>query len=207
MTSRPALFLDRDGVLIHDVDLLAEAGQLRLYEGVPQALSRLQAAGFVLVVVSNQPVVARGLVSEDGVERLHVALQEMLTCAGGPHLASMYFCPHHPSATVERYRVDCQCRKPRPGMLLQAGRDLDLDLHASYMVGDRASDIAAGRRAGCRTILVETGMHGKPPIESPDDLPANLAPDHVCAGLPEATDFILSELSRSGPSGLARPAA
>ena len=186
------MFLDRDGVLIHDVDLLTAPDQVRVYEGAPLALRRLQEAGYALVVVTNQPVVARGVMPEAEVERTHHRLQALLREASGPELDGFYFCPHHPSADMESYRVACQCRKPRPGMLLQAATDLDLEVGESYMVGDRLSDVAAGRSAGCQTILVRTGKHEAPAIESPDGLPEGLEPDYACADLLEAADVILS---------------
>ena len=155
MADRAAVFLDRDGVLIEDRNLLVCAEEMRLLPGVPSALAALKEAGFILIVVSNQAVVARGLISAAGVERLHTELERRLIEAGGPALDGVYFCPHHPEATVEAYRVACDCRKPRPGLLLRAAREHRLKLPSSFMVGDRITDIAAGRRAGCRTVLIE----------------------------------------------------
>ncbi len=188
---KAAVFLDRDGVLVEDINLITRFDQLRLLNGVPAALKRLHQAGRALVVVSNQAAVARGLLTEEAVRRLNQHLETLLMNAGAPRLDAWYFCPHHPSATLPAYRVACGCRKPRPGMLLQAAEELQLDLTTSTMVGDRWSDIVAGRRAGCRTVLVETGRHTDPPIESPDPMPSEGVPDAVCAGLPEAVDWIL----------------
>ena len=98
---------------------------------------------------------------------------------------------NRPNATLPQYRVECHCRKPRPGLLLRAAQELDLDLGASYMVGDRISDIIAGQRAGCRTILVQTGMHTAPPIKSPDAIDTSLEPDYVCPDLSAAVEIIL----------------
>lgn len=192
---RPTIFLDRDGVLIEDIDLLTRPSELRVLPGVPLALVRLKQAGFCLVVVSNQAVVARGLVKEDEVRQINQALARLVITADGPVLDGYYFCPHHPKATLPAYRTNCDCRKPQPGMLLRAARELDLDLSASFMVGDRITDIIAGARAGCRTILVQTGKHGKPPIETTEPLDVSVKPDHICSSLSEAADWILQPTS------------
>jgi len=188
---KAAVFLDRDGVLVEDVDLLTRCEDVRVLDGVPQALAQLQRAGRRLVVVSNQAVVARGLASEGKVRALNDYIQELLTQADGPRLDGWYFCPHHPKATLPAYRQDCDCRKPKPGLLLRAARELELDLSASFMVGDRITDIIAGVRAGTRTILVQAGRHLEPPIETSEPLDVAVKPTHTCAGLPEATRWIL----------------
>lgn len=187
---RPAVFLDRDGVIVRDVDLLVRADQIELLPGAAAALRRLREARLQVVIVTNQPVVARGLVTEQEVLALEAVIERHLRDAGVT-VDAFYYCPHHPRATLPVYRVACECRKPRPGMLLRAARELGLDLAASAMIGDRLSDVAAGQRAGCRTILVETGMHAAPPIESLDG-PAPLAtPDHVVPDLAAAVDIVL----------------
>jgi D-glycero-D-manno-heptose 1,7-bisphosphate phosphatase len=175
-------------VIVEDVDRLVRTEQLQILPGVPEAIARATSAGLVIVVVTNQPVVARGLVDEEAVRAVHAALGEMLR-ARGARIDAFYFCPHHPRATLERYRLACDCRKPRPGMLSSAARDLDLDLAASTMIGDRLSDIAAGARAGCRTVLVETGKHSAPPIESPDLIDAR--PDFLAPDLAAAVAWVL----------------
>lgn len=186
-----AVFLDRDGVLVEDVHLLTDARRLRLLAGVPESLVRLREAGFRLLLVSNQAVVARGLATEEEVRRIHEVLQAMLRERGGPPLDGLYFCPHHPEATVAAYRVDCECRKPRPGLLLRGAAEHAVDLASSFVVGDRLTDVAAGVRAGCRTVLVETGRHTEPLIVTRDPLAPDLRADHACSGLPSAADWIL----------------
>ncbi len=188
-----AVFLDRDGVIIEDVDWLIQPGQIRVLPGVPQALRRLARAGFRLIVATNQPVVARGLATEAQLETLHAAMAAQLTAAGAPPLDRFYFCPHHPNATLPAYRVICDCRKPRPGLLLRAARDFRLDLPASFMIGDRPTDIAAGAAAGCRTILVQTGKHLQPPIQTADPMDPSLKPDWTCADLSAAAEWILNQ--------------
>jgi D-glycero-D-manno-heptose 1,7-bisphosphate phosphatase len=186
----PAVFLDRDGVIIRDVDLLVRVDQIELLPGAAAAVRRLRDARLPVVIVTNQPVVARGFVTEEEVLALEAVIEQRLRDAGAI-VDGFYYCPHHPRATLAEYRLACECRKPRPGMLLRAARELALDLGASTMIGDRLSDVAAGQQAGCRTILVETGMHAAPPIESLDG-PAPLAtPDHVVPDLAAAVDIVL----------------
>ena len=187
-----AVFLDRDGVLIEDVDLLTTTDKIRVLDGVPQALHGLRQAGFRLIVVSNQAVVARGLATEADVSAINAEVERHLIEEGGPRLDGFYFCPHHPRATLPAYRVACECRKPRPGLLVQAAREHDLDLKSSFVVGDRITDVVAGASVGCRTVLVQTGKHYEPPIETVDPLDASVEPDHVCADLPEAATWIRS---------------
>ncbi len=188
---RRAVFLDRDGVLVEDTHLLTRAEELRVLPGVAEGLRRLGSAGFALVVVTNQAVVARGLVTERDIDGIHRHLEQLLREAGAPGIDGWFVCPHHPDATLEAYRVACDCRKPAPGLLLRAARELALDLERSFLVGDRPTDIAAGRRAGCRTVLVQTGMHDRPPIRTVEPLDPAIRPDHVCADLPAAADWIL----------------
>jgi D-glycero-D-manno-heptose 1,7-bisphosphate phosphatase len=188
-----AVILDRDGVLVEDVDLLTRGDQLCLLPGVPSALNTLRNAGFALVVVSNQPVVARGLVTEQEIEMIHAELDRLLLAAGGPAMDRYYFCPHHPKATLLAYRVDCDCRKPKPGLLQKAAGELNLDLRTSFIVGDRITDIIAGAKAGCHTVLVQTGKHLEKPIETSEPLDTTISPDHICADLPAAEEWILRQ--------------
>jgi D-glycero-D-manno-heptose 1,7-bisphosphate phosphatase len=187
-----AAFLDRDGVLVCDSGLITEAGQFVLLEGVPDALWLLKRAGFRLIVVTNQAVVARGLISERGLLVLHDAMQDFLMSQGAPRLDAIYACPHHPNASLPEYRHECQCRKPRPGLLLQAAQENDLDLRQSFMIGDRLTDIAAGQRAGCGTILVQTGQHLAAPIQTVDNLENTLPPDYVEPHLYAAAERMIS---------------
>lgn len=187
----PAIFLDRDGVLIEDVHLLTNPGDIRVLEGVPQALKNLKEAGFKLIVVSNQTVVARGLITEEDVFAINAEIELLLDQAGAPHLDGFYFCPHHPNATLPAYRIVCNCRKPQPGLLLRAAREHNLNLGVSFVVGDRITDIIAGARAGCRTVLVQTGKHDAPSIKTVEPLDESVQPDHVCADLRAASEWIL----------------
>jgi D-glycero-D-manno-heptose 1,7-bisphosphate phosphatase len=188
---RSAIILDRDGVLIEDVHLLTRSEEIRLLPRVPAALRALGCAGYALVVASNQSVVARGLATEAMVEAVHAELQRLLAEQGSPAVERFYFCPHHPNATLPAYRLNCDCRKPRSGMLLRAARELNLDLQTSFSVGDRITDVIAGARAGCRTVLVETKMHLEPALETVEPLDLTVKPDYVCADLMGAVEWIL----------------
>jgi D-glycero-D-manno-heptose 1,7-bisphosphate phosphatase len=152
----PAIFLDKDGTLIDDVPYNVDPALIRLAPGAAEGTALLARSGYKLVVVSNQSGVARGLFAEGaliGVEqRIRLLLAEM-----DVELAGFYYCPHHPQGLVSRYAIVCQCRKPAPGLLLSAARELDLDLAHSWLIGDILDDIAAGHRAGCRAVLVDNG--------------------------------------------------
>jgi len=184
-----AVFLDRDGTLIRDVGYLRSADQLALLPGVPHALKRLHDAGYLLVLVTNQSGVARGLFTEEDVRHTNQALQELLR-KKGIELDALYYCPHLPEGTVTPYAQVCDCRKPAPGMLLRAAREHDVDLARSFMIGDSPSDVEAGRRAGCRTIQ----------LPAPDTDAGRLAsscrpaaqPDLSAASISEAVDLILN---------------
>jgi D-glycero-D-manno-heptose 1,7-bisphosphate phosphatase len=151
-----AVFLDRDNTLIVNDDDLGDPEQVQLMDGVAEGLKKLREAGFRLIVISNQGGVARGKFTEDDVDAVHQRIAMLCSSiAGVPDVVDrFYYCPYHPDATVEEYRRDHPWRKPNPGMLLQAARDLDIDLAASWMIGDQPRDVVAGRAAGCRTILV-----------------------------------------------------
>jgi D,D-heptose 1,7-bisphosphate phosphatase len=179
-----AVFLDRDGTINELAGLVSSPDQLRLLPGVPAALRDLKAAGALLVLITNQPVVARELVTEDQLEDIHVHLQKMLQ-AEGAELDAIYYCPHHPEthhseACNPKYRRECDCRKPEPGLIVTAGRDLNIELGASFFVGDSTRDIAAGAAAGCTTILVRTGCAGN------DGFCPDVQPDQVVDDLSEA---------------------
>ncbi|MEC8494231.1 MAG: D-glycero-beta-D-manno-heptose 1,7-bisphosphate 7-phosphatase [Planctomycetota bacterium] len=156
MTGRPAVFLDRDGTLNVEVDYLADPARFELLPGAAEGLARLAAAGFALVVVTNQSGVARGLLDEDVLARIHDRMAADLA-AHGVTLDLVLYCPHHPTEGSGAHRADCSCRKPRPGMLLEAAGRLELDLHASWCIGDSLRDLEAAAAVGARGVLVRTG--------------------------------------------------
>lgn len=148
-----AVFLDRDGTLNFDSGYLYQPEQLQLLPDVAAALATLNQAGFKVIVVTNQSGVGRGYYTEEAVMGLHDHMQARLAQQHA-YIDAFYYCPHHPEATVERYRIDCQCRKPKPGMLWQAMKDFALSPAHSFMVGDRLSDVFAGQAAQCRQNII-----------------------------------------------------
>jgi D,D-heptose 1,7-bisphosphate phosphatase len=182
MASR-AVFLDKDGTLVEDVPYNVDPEWIRLMPGAAEGLRALQAAGFRLIVVSNQSGVARGFFPEEALGPVEKRLQELMAEAGAT-LAGFYYCPHHPQGAVPAYAVACSCRKPQPGLLLRAARDHDIDMPASWFVGDILDDVEAGRGAGCRTVLIDNG-HETEWVLSPQR-----QPDYVAANLTEAAGII-----------------
>lgn len=174
---RRAVFLDRDGTLVFPTPYPSRPEQLRLFDGVGPALRRLRAQGFLLIVVTNQSGVARGFFDRETLDGLHAHLRWMLE-QKGVVLDAIYDCPHHPSITMAGAPGPCSCRKPRPGMLVQAAADFALDLRDSWMIGDATSDVEAGRAAGCRTILLAPGSEATSP-----DYGATLTCDDIVAAL------------------------
>lgn len=168
-SARPAVFLDRDGTLVEEVAYLHDPGLVRLVPGAAAALRSLAAAGFALVVVTNQGGVAHGYYGEDAVGRVHQRLAELLG-GGGVTLDGIWYCPHHPQGSVARFARACACRKPAPGMLTAAARRLGLDLTASYLVGNDPVDVGAARAAGAKPLLVTTGQAAGRPV--PDGVAA-----------------------------------
>jgi D-glycero-D-manno-heptose 1,7-bisphosphate phosphatase len=164
-----AIFLDRDGTLVHARHYPSRPDELVLYAGLGPELRALQAARFRLVVITNQSGLAHGLFTADDLRLMHEHLARELADLG-VRLDGIYHCPHHPEGRVPGLAVRCDCRKPRPGLLLRATADLGLDLGRSWFIGDILDDCEAGNRAGCRTILVDLGTEGPPaaPLRRPD---------------------------------------
>jgi histidinol-phosphate phosphatase family protein len=175
----PAVFLDKDGTLLVDVPYNVEPDRMRLMPTAAEALLGLEDAGYTLIVVSNQSGVARGLFPVEALEPVRARLEELFHHAGA-RLAGFYFCPHLPGGKDPRYGVACDCRKPAAGLLLRAAAELDLDLAASWMLGDILDDVEAGNRAGCRSILVGTG-HETEWVWTPERRPWGMAPDLAAA--------------------------
>jgi len=181
--------MDRDGTVCEEVGYVNHPERLRLLPRSAEAIRRANEASFQTVVVTNQAGVARGYFAESLVEETHDRLREMLA-AEGARLDGIYYCPHHPEVGAPAYRKVCECRKPRPGMLLRAQAEMGIDLAASYMVGDSVRDVEAGRRAGATTVLVLTG-YGKGELEYQSHGWSH-APDHVASDLLDAVAWILA---------------
>lgn len=189
---KKAVFLDRDGTLIHDKHYLDTPEGVEWYDGAFEALRSLEDAGYHLVIVTNQSGVARGKMTEQDVHAIHERMRKDLE-GEGIEVKDFYYCPYLKDAKVEEYRRDSDLRKPSPGMLLKAAEEHDLDLASSYMIGDKPSDVEAGARAGTRTILVQTGK-----TVDLKDLPEDhREPDHVSESILEAARLIL----RKAPTG------
>ncbi|WP_243371997.1 D-glycero-beta-D-manno-heptose 1,7-bisphosphate 7-phosphatase [Geotalea sp. SG265] len=154
--TKRAVFLDRDGTINVEKEYLYRIHDCRLIPNAAEAVRLLNDAGFLVVVVTNQSGIGRGYYDELQLEALHRHMEQELTRAGA-RIDAWYFCPHHPDHGTGDYRRECACRKPLPGMLLQAAADLSIDLAASFMIGDKMADVEAGRAAGCRSLLVRTG--------------------------------------------------
>lgn len=158
---RRALFIDRDGTLVHATHYPSRPEQLLLYNNIGQELRALQELGFFLVVITNQSGLAKGYFDEADLQRMHKGLEAQLH-EQGVHLDGVYYCPHHPDGIIQKFAIECNCRKPQPGMLWQAASDLNIDLRHSWFVGDILDDIEAGNRAGCYTVLVDLGTEARP---------------------------------------------
>lgn len=169
MAMQRAIFLDRDGTLVHPRHYPSRPADLLLYDGIGPGLRRLREAGFRLVVVTNQSGLARGYFGEDDLALMHAHLTRELA-RQGVALDGIYHCPHHPDGVVPALAIRCDCRKPRPGMVQRAAADLGIDPARSWFVGDILDDVEAGNRAGCRTVLVDLGSEAPPqhPLRRPD---------------------------------------
>ncbi len=188
-----AVFLDRDGTISEEVGYLSNVDRFRILPGVTRAIARLNRAGVKVVVITNQSGVARGYFSEDLLEEVHQRLRVELA-RDGAHLDGIYYCPHHPDGTIERYRRDCDCRKPGIGLLERAALEHNLDLPSSFVVGDKYLDVETGFRAGARSILVLTGYGND--LYSSQSRTWTRQPDYVASDLSEAVDWILEQISR-----------
>lgn len=185
---RAAVFFDRDNTLIASDGYLGDPAKVVLIEGAAELIAAVRAKGYAVVVVSNQSGVARGMFGEEDTQAVNARVDALLRAANADAVIDAhYYCPHHPQAPMEKYRVDCQCRKPRPGMLLDAARDLGLDLGRSWLVGDAPRDIEAGKAVGCRTILfVDPGLAASPAAGEK----SKATPDAVVRSLVEAGRLI-----------------
>ena len=180
------MFIDRDGTLIEGCGYLARLDSLHVFPWTADAIRLLNRAGFATVVITNQAAIGRGIIDEPFLRSVHDALDARLA-RGQARIDAYYFCPHHPEAQLEGYRQTCRCRKPGPGMIEQACRDMDIDPQRSVMVGDRWLDVGCGQAAGTRTVLVRTG-HGEHEVEHP---PAGAHADAILNNLMEAVGWIL----------------
>lgn len=173
-----AVFLDRDGTINVYKGFLRDINEFELIDGVVDAIRKINNSGYLCVVVTNQPVIARGEVTVDQLSQIHNKLETLLG-AEGAYIDRLYYCPHHPDkgfdGEIPELKIECECRKPKPGMLIAASKDLNIDLGSSWMIGDGKNDVLAGKNAGCKTILIGKEDYGQ---------------DYSANRLDEAVDFI-----------------
>ena len=190
---KPAIFLDRDGVINQEVGGLHKAKNARLIPGVAKAVRSFNDLGVPVICVTNQPDLAKGMMSAEDLREVTGEIDHLLADEAGAYLDDIYICPHHPErgwpGEVEALKIDCDCRKPRDGLLRRAAADHNIDLERSWFVGDRYCDVAAGNSAGTGTILVETGHGG----DDKERYPGAEA-DHICSNLSTAAAIILEEV-------------
>lgn len=178
-----AVFLDKDGTLVYDVPYNVDPAKVRLTPCAIEGLRLLQNSSYALFVVTNQAGIAKGRFSVEDWQRMQVCLAGLLG-RHGIRISAFYNCPHHPQGSVARFAVECDCRKPMPGMLLRAAREHGIDLGRSWMIGDILHDVQAGKRAGCRSILIDNGN------ETEWEMGADRVPDLCAADLLEAAHAI-----------------
>lgn len=199
--SRPAVFFDRDNTLIVNSEYLGDPRQVELIPGAPEAVARARGLGFAIVVVSNQSGVARGMFTENDVRAVNARMDAVLVEVDPRAIVDRHeFSPHHPQAKVAAYAIDSDRRKPKPGMLIDAAKAMDLDLRRSWLIGDAPRDIAAGHAAGCRTILLRETFRT---ASSATEEKSSVEPDYVASSLLDAVDFIEMNLE---PGVAAKPA-
>lgn len=175
--SRPAVFLDRDGVLTVEKSYVCKADDLEIFPFAKACIDAIRQKGFYAIVISNQSGVARGYFTEQALQVMNKRLIEEVG------VDDVFYCPHLANGVVSKYAIACNCRKPRVGMIMEAQRKYDIDIDRSYMIGDRASDIQLGNNVGIKTILVNSGYG----IER---LEARVNPNYVCKDLTEAITFV-----------------
>lgn len=186
---RRAVFFDRDGTLNEEVGYVGEPERIRLLPGAPEAVTLVNRAGLAAVVITNQSGIARGLLSEEQVTSVNDRVLELLNLHGA-RVDGLYLCPHHPEGKVAPFAVACECRKPAPGLLKQAASALELDLPGSFVVGDKASDVALAVAVGAKGILVRTG-YGNAELQKIEQRGIPVA--YVADGVLEAAQWILHE--------------
>ena len=187
--SSKAIFIDRDGTLNEDVGYISDPKEFRLFDFAPEAVRLINNSGFLVIVLTNQSGIARGFLTEEILGRLHGKMESELAHRGA-RIDRIYFCPHHPEIGEPPYKVDCDCRKPKSGLILQAATEMDVNLKKSYVVGDRYRDMEMGQAVGATGVLVLTGF-GREEALTP---PANRLqqPEHVAENLVEAVRWILN---------------
>ena len=192
--SRPAVFFDRDGTLSHEVGYVNHLTRFQPFSFAVDAIRAVNAANRLAVVVTNQAGVARGYYSEEHVRRVNDRLEALLK-AEGVDLDRIYYCPHHPTEGMGAHTLSCDCRKPEPGMLIQAASDQPINLGRSFVVGDKLTDIEMAHRVGAKGVLVLTG-YGNEQIAKKGE--AGPHPDRIASDLEEAAEWIVTQIQNEG---------
>ncbi len=180
-----AVFLDRDGVIVETKDFITKTDEIKIFSYAPEAIKRFNRLGYKVIVVTNQSAVARALCTEEEIKTINNEIIRVLKNEGAI-IDAVYYCPHHPEKQYGgnlKYRIECDCRKPKTGMFERAKKDFNLDFSTSFVVGDQTIDVKAGESIGCRTLLVETGYGGQ-------DKKIDIKPDFVCKDLLDASKYI-----------------
>lgn len=187
----PAIFLDKDGTLIDDIPYNVDPAEIRLSNRAGEGLRVLSQLGYPLIVVTNQAGIARGFFKEEALGPVRQRLEELLA-RHGASMTGFYYCPHYPDAAVTEYTFACDCRKPLPGMLLKAAGEHGIDLARSWMIGDILNDVEAGHRAGCRSVLIDSGNETEWVLSPERD------PEYIASDLHDAALWITSQVARKG---------
>ncbi|HBC73934.1 MAG: D,D-heptose 1,7-bisphosphate phosphatase [Candidatus Wallbacteria bacterium GWC2_49_35] len=189
-----AVFIDRDGTMSEEVGYVNHLSRFKLLENTAAAVKLLNEAGILAIVATNQAGVARGYFEEPMINKVHEKLKNELAKSGAS-VAAIYYCPHHPSAGKPPYRTECNCRKPKPGMILKAKDDFNIDLTRSYMVGDKISDVEFGLKLGLKSVMVMTGYGiGEYEHQRQD---WKVTPDFMAGDLLDAVKWIIEDIRRS----------
>ncbi len=187
------IFLDRDGTINIEKGYITKVHQLKLYDHAIRAIQLLREMGYRIVIVTNQAGVAKGLLTEDTLGQINKTLLRMLD-SGNTSVDKLYYCPHHIEATIPEYKKDCNCRKPKTGMIERAQKELGIDPAGAYMIGDKASDIELAKNFGGKGILVLTGF-GKEELKKIED--KALQPVYVATDILDAVEWIKAETQHS----------
>ncbi|HEX2979017.1 MAG TPA: HAD family hydrolase [Anaerolineaceae bacterium] len=182
-----AVFIDKDGTLVKNVPYNVDPQKVQLVKTAAEAIAKFHGLGYKIIIVTNQSGVARGLFSEEDVETIGKTLRRIVKMKSQVDIDGFFYCPHHPEGVVSQYAIDCDCRKPRPGMLIRAACEMEVDLAKSWMIGDILDDIEAGNLAGCRTIMVDCGNETEWVVSE------NRVPTYMAQDLIEAVEYIEAE--------------
>lgn len=182
-----AIFIDKDGTLIKDVPYNVNPALIKLENDVGPALKVLQQEGFKLFIISNQSGVARGYFKEDDLNAVSEKINEILS-SYHVDIAGFYYCPHHPEGVIEKYAIECDCRKPKAGLIIKASEENAIDVSGSWMIGDILNDVEAGNKAGCKTILIDNGN------ETEWIINAQRQPTYMVKNFKEAAEIILQSI-------------